>query len=68
MKRFIERDLICQYEAPERIMTNNSQNFNGRMIVQPYAKWKIKHANSSSYMPKMNDVVEAANKNIKKII
>ena len=38
------------------------------MIVELYTKWKIKHSNSSPYMPKMNGVVEAANKNIKKII
>jgi len=31
-------------------------------------KWKIKHSNSSPYRPKMNGVVEATNKNIKKII
>lgn len=30
--------------------------------------FKIKHHNSSPYRPKMNGVVEAANKNIKKII
>ena len=31
-------------------------------------KWKIKHSNSSPYRPKMNGAVEAANKNVKKII
>ncbi|KAI5383019.1 hypothetical protein KIW84_070427 [Lathyrus oleraceus] len=30
--------------------------------------FKIAHHNSSPYRPKMNEVVEAANKNIKKII
>ena len=31
-------------------------------------EFKIVHHNSSPYRPKMNGVVEAANKNIKKII
>ena len=31
-------------------------------------QFKIKHHNSSPYRPKMNDIVEAVNKNIKKII
>ena len=31
-------------------------------------EFKIRHYNSSPYRPKMNEAVEAANKNIKKII
>jgi hypothetical protein len=38
------------------------------MIVELCTKWKIKHLNSSPYRPKMNGAVEAAYKNIKKII
>jgi len=38
------------------------------MIVELCSKWKIKHLNSSPYRPKINSVVEAANKNIKKIM
>jgi hypothetical protein len=47
---------------------DNAQNFNGKIIVELCAKWKIKLLNSSSYRSKMNEVVKAANKNIKKII
>ena len=63
----MERDLICRYGPLENIITNNGQNFNSKMIIELYAKWKIKHSNSSPYRPKMNGVVEAANKNVKKI-
>jgi hypothetical protein len=38
------------------------------MIIELYAKWKIKHSNSSPYRSKMNGVVEAANENVKEII
>jgi hypothetical protein len=40
MKRFIEWDLIYRYRAPAHIVTNNTQNFNGKMIVKLCAKWK----------------------------
>lgn len=68
VKKFMERDLICRYGPLEKIMTNNAQNFNGKMIIELFAKWKIKHSNSSPYRPKMNGVVETANENVRKII
>jgi len=49
-------------------VTDNVQNFNDKMIVELCIKWKIKHSNSSPYRPKMNGAMEAANKNIKKVI
>ena len=68
MKKFIKRDLICQYGPLEKIITDNAQNFNGKIIIELCAEWKIKHSNSSPYRPKMNSVVEAANKDVKKVI
>jgi hypothetical protein len=68
VKRFIEKDLICRYSLPEKIVTDNAYNFNGKMIVELCTKWKIKHSNSSPYRLEMNGVVEASNKNINKII
>ena len=38
------------------------------MVEALFKDFKIAHHNSSPYRPKMNEVVEAANKNIKKII
>lgn len=32
IKKFIKRDIICQYGLPKRIITNNRQNLNGSMI------------------------------------
>jgi hypothetical protein len=68
VKRFIEKDLICRYSLPEKIVTDNAYNFIGKIIVELCTKWKIKHSNSSPYRLEMNGVVEASNKNIKKII
>ena len=46
----------------------NGSNMNNKMMTKLCEEFKIVHHNSSSYRPKMNGAVEAANKNIKKII
>ena len=38
------------------------------MVTEVCTRFKIKHHNSVPYRPKMNGVVKAANKNVKKII
>ena len=38
------------------------------MMEQICEQFKIKHHNSAPYRPKMNGVVEATNKNVKKIV
>jgi len=66
--KFIRKELICRYGIPERIITGNATNLNNHMMSELCEEFKIKHHNSSLYQPKMNGEVEAANKNIKKII
>ena len=66
--RFIRHNLIYRYGIPEIIITNNGTNLNNTMIIELCTQFKIQHHNSSPYRPKMNGTVEAANKNIKKII
>ena len=66
--RFIKKEIICRYGLPERIISDNGLNLNNDMIIEVCTRFKIKHHNSIPYRPKMNGVVEAANKNIKKII
>ena len=68
VKKFIEGDLNCRYGPLEKIIIDNAHNFNCKMIIELCVRWKIKHSNSSPYKPKMNGAVEAANKNVKKII
>ena len=62
---FIKREIICRYGLPRKIITNNDTNLNNKMMGEMCEEFKIKHHNSR---PKMNGAVEAANKNIKKII
>ncbi|XP_052728311.1 uncharacterized protein LOC108320289 [Vigna angularis] len=66
--RFIKKELICRYGLPNKIITDNATNLNNRMMAELCEEFKIHHLNSSPYRPKMNGAVEAANKNIKKIV
>ena len=54
--------------VPNRIITDNDSNWNNKMMAELCEEFKIVYHNSSPYRPTMNGVVEAANKNIKKII
>ncbi|RDY12552.1 Pol polyprotein, partial [Mucuna pruriens] len=66
--KFIKRDIICQYGLSAHIITDNGTNLNNKMMIELCEQFKIRHHNSTPYHPKMNDAVEAANKNIKKIV
>ena len=66
--RFVKRELICRYGLPSKLITDNGTNLNNKMMKELCDSFKIQHHNSSPYRPKMNGAVEAANKNIKKII
>ena len=66
--QFIKKEIICRYGLPRRIISDNGLNLNNDMVTEVCTRFKIKHHNSVPYRPKMNDAVEAANKNVKKII
>ena len=66
--RFIKKEIICQYGLPRKIVTDNATNLNNKMMKEMHKDFKIQHHNSTPYRPTMNGAVEAANKNIKKII
>ena len=66
--KFLKTNIICRYGLPERIITDNATNFNSTDVRRLCERFKIRHHNSAPYRPKMNGAVEAANKNIKKIL
>ncbi|KAL0540988.1 hypothetical protein IC582_021015 [Cucumis melo] len=66
--KFIRKDTICRYGLPEHIITDNGKNLNNKLMEKLCNQFKVKHSNSTPYRPKMNGVVEVANKNIKKIL
>ncbi|XP_071909679.1 uncharacterized protein [Coffea arabica] len=65
---FLRKNIICRFGVPETLITDNAKNLNNDMVDGLCAQFKIKHRNSSIYRPQMNGAVEAANKNLKKII
>ena len=67
MARFIEKNIICRYELSHHVITNNDIQFRAdtQVLLKEY---KIEHHRSSSYRPQENGAVEAANKNIKRIL
>ena len=66
--RFLKHNIIFHYGVLGELITDNGTNLNGKMIQQLCQQFKIEHKNSIPYHPQMNGVVEAANKNIKKIL
>ncbi|KAK5826635.1 hypothetical protein PVK06_021561 [Gossypium arboreum] len=62
VSKFLKKEIICRYGMPKRIIFDNALNLNNSMIADVCSQFKIRHHNSSSYRPKMNGAVEAANK------
>nr|XP_027098936.1 uncharacterized protein K02A2.6-like [Coffea arabica]XP_027100998.1 uncharacterized protein K02A2.6-like [Coffea arabica] len=65
---FLKDHIICRFSVPETLITDNAKNLNNDMVDGLCEQLKIKHRNSAIYRPQMNGAVEAANKNLKKII
>ncbi|XP_047249396.1 uncharacterized protein K02A2.6-like [Capsicum annuum] len=65
---FVRISLICQFRVPESIIIDNGANLNSHLMNEICDQFKIVHRNSTAYRQQMNGVVEAANKNIKKIL
>ena len=64
---FIRSHIICRYGVPHELISDIGVHFRGEVdtLVQEYG---IQHHISSAYRPQTNGVVEAANKNIKRIL
>ncbi|XP_059309477.1 uncharacterized protein LOC132060455 [Lycium ferocissimum] len=65
---FVQNNIICRFGIPESIITDNRGNLNNHLIKDICEQFKISHQNSTSYRSEMNGAVEAANKNIKRIL
>ncbi|XP_060212135.1 uncharacterized protein LOC132639724 [Lycium barbarum] len=65
---FVHSNIICRFGIPKTIITDNSANLNSYLMKEVCEQFKIVHHNSTPYRPKANRAIEAANKNIKKIL
>ena len=64
---FIRSHIIYRYRVPHKLISDRGVHFRAEVdtLVQPYG---FRHHRSSTYRPQTNGVVEAANKNIKRIL
>ncbi|XP_075105025.1 LOW QUALITY PROTEIN: uncharacterized protein LOC107765109 [Nicotiana tabacum] len=65
---FVHSNIICRFGIPKVIITDNAVNLNSHLMKEVCQQFKITHRNSTPYHPKANGDVEAANKNIKKLM
>uniref|UniRef100_A0A1S4DD30 Integrase catalytic domain-containing protein n=1 Tax=Nicotiana tabacum TaxID=4097 RepID=A0A1S4DD30_TOBAC len=65
---FVRDRIVCRFEIPESIITDNGSNINSDLMKTMCETFKIRHKNSTAYRPQMYGAIEAANKNIKKIL
>ncbi|XP_059281345.1 uncharacterized protein LOC132035043 [Lycium ferocissimum] len=65
---FVRNNIICRFGIPESIITDNGANLNSGLMREICETFKITHRNSTPYRPQMNGAVEAANKNIKRLL
>ncbi|XP_055803944.1 uncharacterized protein LOC129872992 [Solanum dulcamara] len=65
---FVRNNIVCRFGIPHSIITDNGANLNSGLMHEICDKFKIVHRNSTPYRPPMNGAVEAANKNIKRIL
>ncbi|KAJ9697179.1 hypothetical protein PVL29_009102 [Vitis rotundifolia] len=64
---FIRSHIICRYGVPHELISDRGVHFRAEVdtLLQKYS---IRHHRSSAYRPQTNGAVEAANKNIKRIL
>nr|XP_009769915.1 PREDICTED: uncharacterized protein LOC104220698 [Nicotiana sylvestris] len=65
---FVHSNIICRFGIPKTIITDNAANLNSHLMREVCEQFKIMHRHFTPYWPKANGVIEAANKNIKKIL
>ncbi|XP_070004197.1 uncharacterized protein [Nicotiana sylvestris] len=65
---FVKDRIVCRFGVLESIVTDNAANLNSDLMKAMCETFKIKLKNSTTYKPQLNGAVEAANKNIKKIL
>ncbi|XP_060194940.1 uncharacterized protein LOC132624132 [Lycium barbarum] len=65
---FVRNHIIYRFSVPESIITDTGANLNSHLMKDICEQFNITHRNSTTYLPQINGAVEAANKNIKRIL
>jgi len=62
VQQFVWKDIICRYDVPHTIITDNDRQFIDKELAKFYTGLGIKHITSSVEHPQTNGQAEAANK------
>jgi transposase InsO family protein len=65
---FLERHIIYRFGIPRRITSDNAKAFKSNKMQMFIAKYNITWNYSTGYYPQANDIVEAFNKTLGKIL
>lgn len=65
--KFIRNNIICRYGVPNEIVSDNGSHFK-KEVIDLLEKYNVAFHKSSTYRLQTNGAVEAANKNIKRIL
>nr|XP_009623686.1 uncharacterized protein LOC104114853 [Nicotiana tomentosiformis] len=65
---FVCNNIVCRFEIPKSIITDNAANLNRDLMRKIYKKFKIFHRNSTAYKLQISEAIEAANQNIERIL
>nr|XP_009617300.1 uncharacterized protein LOC104109652 [Nicotiana tomentosiformis] len=68
MAYFVRNNIVCRFGIQESIITDNVANLNRDLMRKICEKIRIVHRNSTAYRAPVNGAVEAANKNIRRIL
>ena len=53
--RFVRNILVCRFNLPESIISDNARNLNNDMMTELCQQFQITHRHSAPYRPKMKD-------------
>ncbi|XP_047267585.1 uncharacterized protein LOC124898010 [Capsicum annuum] len=65
---FVHCNIIYWFGIPKIIITDNVANLNSHLMQEVCRQFQIMHRNPTAYLLKENGALEAANKNLKKIL
>src|SRR6266498_5884711 len=64
ISKFIYQKIICEYECPKVLQSDQGIHFVNRVIEDLTGKFRIKHHLSSSYHPQTNGLMERFNQTL----
>ena len=60
VQNFVWKDIICRFETPHTIITDNGRQFTDRKLAEFYESLGVRHKTSSVEHPQTNDQAESA--------